>query len=381
MNSDFETGRRLTAVFEEDPKAAPSATRVAVRARIRHTRQRPAWLVAERGDDYERRNRGQFRLFAIGVALVSVLIGSFAVGSFGERPQLRPVTPVLTAFPVEGQPLGVAVESGAVWIAMFDRLRVTRLDPATGATVDINTQGRNCVAASAGAGAFWVPSCVAGPLVRVDPATNTATPISFAGQGQIAAPVPFDGDIAWITFDIDQGEYVRYDARAGRELSEGQLPLPGAIVTTGFGSAWATVGARPDVPDELLRLDQETGQTTARIPISGGLAVTTDDAVWITAAGLGEDAGGLSRIDPSTNEVVASIDFESWDIRPATDGSVVWVLDGREPARLYRVDPSTNETEMVTVVGGFADSLAVDGDTIWVTRGPSRDVVRVELNR
>lgn len=173
---------------------------------------------------------------------------------------------------------------------------------------------------------------------------------------------------------------MRYDARAGRELSEGQLPLPGAIVTTGFGSAWATVGTVPDMPDELLRLDPETGQPVARIPISGGLAVTTDDAVWVAAAGLEEDAGALFRIDPSTNEVVANIDFEWWDIRPATDGSVVWVLDGRDPARLYRVDPATNEAEVVTVVGGSADSLAVDGDTIWVTRGTSRDVVRVELN-
>ena len=376
MTHDRDLTRDLERWLDDGPTSAPPSSRATIRGRVHETRQRPWWLVRERGEPFERRSRGTVRLLAIGLVILGLVGGSIGLASIGGRSPFSPLpSPEITSFPVSGQPLGIAVESGAVWVAMFDIGRVTRVDPETGATTNIDSTGRNCVGMSAGAGAVWVPSCVSGPLKRIDPVTNSSSEVTFEGQGQFP-PVPFDGDIAWVTLDVDRGDFVRYDARAGAELGRGSLGGPGVILGAGFGSGWATPvqGERA-----VRRIDGSTLQTVTTIEtgLPPAYGVMIGDSMWFTTGVEGSDEGVLVRVDPDSNEIVASLQFPSADVWPATDGRSLWILNGRAPARAFRIDLESNTVAETIEVGGRADTMAVDGDTLWVTRGETRDVVRV----
>lgn len=379
MSDERETDRQLEQLLEDGPTAAPLLSRATIRGRVHETRQRTSWLVSERGDVFPRR-RTSLRLLAIAAALVALLGISTVVGSLGGRPIVigPSPTPRLTTFPVDGQPLGIAAASDAIWVAMFDRASVTRLDVETTVQTSILVGGRNCVSISAGAGAVWVPSCSRGPLTRIDPASNEADIIAL-DSGQRTAPV-FDGNIAWITLDIDSGQFLKHDAVAGQELFRGRLPRSGVIVAVGFGSVWAVTGPY-DRPDTLLRLDPGSGAELASIPLGETLdmAVVGQDAIWLTTFDQDGADATLLRIDPELNSVVATIPFAAVEIRAVTDGTRVWVLELAAPSHIYLIDQTTNSATLITDVGGSADGIAVDIDTLWVTRGRTSDVVRVDL--
>ena len=380
MTHDRDLTRDLERWLEDAPTSAPPSSRATIRGRVHETRQRPWWLVRERGEPFERGSRGTVRLLAIGLVVLALMGGSVGLLSIGSRPPFAPLpSPEITPYSVNGQPLGIAVESGAVWVAMFDIGRVTRIDPETGATTEIDSPGRNCVGMYAGAGAIWVPSCMRGPLKRIDPLTNSSSEVAFEGQGQFP-PIPFDGDIAWVTLDVDRGDYVRYDARAGEELGRGTLGGPGVIHAGGFGSGWATAAAGET---GIRRIDGPTLQTitTIETALPPSYGVMIGDSMWFTTGVEGEDQGMLVRVDPESNTIVASLEFPSADVWPATDGRSLWILNGRAPARASRIDLGSNTIAETIVIGGSADTMAVDGDTLWVTRGLTRDVVRIDTHR
>lgn len=380
MNTDMELQRLLEQSFAEGPETAPMTSRVVVRGRLREVRQRPGWLVRERGIEYPRtRPRGPLRLVMLAASLVALLGISFAIGSFGGRPSHVAVEPRFTAFAVEGQPLGVAVDGEAVWVGLFDQGALARLDPASGEVSYIRPVGRNCVSISAGAGSVWVPACQGLPMYRVDVATNSAEALPGVPAGQTISPV-FDGDIAWITTDVYSGSYVRFDTSSANVLSSHQLSGAGGIVAIAFGSAWAAL-THEDGTYELLRLDLQTAEVQSSIPLdmAGDIAVASPDALWLSLYDEASDEWQLARVDPQTNEIGVTIEFES-AIHPASDGVSVWVLQNEEPARLYRLDTETGALSETITIDGHADALAVEGDTLWVTRGRVHDVLRIELD-
>jgi streptogramin lyase len=380
MTTDMELQRLLEESLKDGPQTAPMASRAVVRGRLREVRQRPGWLVRERGVEYPRSRRGgSVRLAMIGVSLVALLGISFAIGSFGGRPSDLPVAPHFTVYPISGQPLGVALEGDAVWVGLFDQMSIARLDPAGGEASYISPVGRNCVSISGGAGYVWVPACRGAPMYRVDTQTSTAELVPGLPSGQTTAPV-FDGGIAWITTEVYTGSFVRFDTTSGEILSRHELGGAGHIAAIAFGSAWAAL-TQEGRPYELLRLDLQTAEVQSSIPLDrvGDIAVTSSDALWLSLFDEASDEWQLVRIDPGTNEIVATIPFDS-AIYPASDGTNVWVLQNDEPARLYRVDTETGAPSEPITIGGRADALAVDGETLWVTRGSGRDVVRIELD-
>src|SRR5262245_36664872 len=177
--NDRDLQKLLEETLAEGPDSAPMTSRAMIRGRVIEVRQRPAWRVRERGDAYPRRRGPQLRLLAIGVALVALLGLTFAIGVPGNQPTVTdaPATLGITTFPIDGQPMGIAVAGGDVWAGLLDQPAVVRLDPTTRETTRIPSIARNCVSISAGAGSIWVPACQQNPLARVDSSTNEVTQI------------------------------------------------------------------------------------------------------------------------------------------------------------------------------------------------------------
>ena len=152
---------------------------------------------------------------------------------------------------LRGNPQGVAVGAGAVWVGDLSN-GVWRIDPATARVVE-----RISVAAplalAADSGALWVATGPTGPtsggaLVRIDPAGN-----------QVAARIPLVG-----------------------------TPADVAAVD---GVVWVT---QPDI-GELTAVDGASGRITARVPLPGATSVAVShDEVWVSSA----DAGTLTLVDP-----------------------------------------------------------------------------------
>ncbi len=383
MTQDRDLTRDLEHWLEDVPSSAPAMSRATIRGRVRETRQRPPWLVRERGEPYVRPPRVSGRMLFVGFTILALTGATIGLASLGGQVGLRAArSPEITAFPVEGQPLGMAYLSGSVWAGMTDTLAVARIDPATGVSTNVLSLGRNCVAmGGVGAGALWESTCQAGPLVRIDPATNTPRAVPIEGQGQVAATIPFEGDVAWITIDADAGTFVRYDASAGEVISRGDIePLGGAVFAAGFGSGWGVNGFGGDEPLGMIRIDAENHADVTRIetelpPVFG---VPIGDALWVVTGIEGTDRAVLVRVDPDTNTATPVLEFGFWELHMAVIGTDLWLLDGSEPATLHRVDTRTNEITQTISVGGEANGLTTDGERLWLSLLGAQEVVRVD---
>jgi hypothetical protein len=69
----MELQRLLEQALEDGPQSVPLISRAVVRGRLRETRQRPGWLVRERGDAYPLGGRFPLRLVMMGASLMIVL--------------------------------------------------------------------------------------------------------------------------------------------------------------------------------------------------------------------------------------------------------------------------------------------------------------------
>ena len=141
-------------------------------------------------------------------------------------------------------------------------------------------------------------------------------------------------------------------------------------MAVGFGSMWLDDTSR----SQLLRMDPQSHNVTARIPVRGHAAVTIgNDAVWVleSPGGAFTRAGPLLRIDPQTNRVVARIPlrtrsgarFLGWDVRSGP--GVMWVIG---PRGALRVDAQTNRiTRTIDLGSRYELSDAVlSGTDLWI---------------
>jgi streptogramin lyase len=371
MTREHDLDRDLERWLEDGVRSAPSTTRVAVRSRVRTTRQRPWWLVRDRGDQFEARPGLQRRTREIAFGTVALIVAAGILSAVLRGPSAEvgqePVGPTITTLPIPGlrEPSGVGAGFGSLWVGTTEVATVRRVDPGSGSIVDVPAPNRNCGLITTFGGAVWVPPCSQGPLARIDPATNAATSLSYPDQRQIGLQIPFEGDRGWVTIDVDGGIFVEIDA-TGREVARGDLEALGSVGAAGFGSLWAArISAR-----EVVRLDAETREVITSIgtELPPDLIVATEDAVWVSTGVEGTGRGDIVRIDPATNEIVARIPFRTWALPMATDGSSVWVLEGGPVGRLHRIDPTTNAVEQTVDLGSGIGYLALDGESIWVSK-------------
>ena len=380
MTREHDPERDFERWLEDGVRSAPSGTRAAVRSRVRTTRQRPWWLVRDRGDRFEDAFRLPRRSIQVAFATMALIVAVGILSEVLEGPTNRVgqeplASPTVTTIPIPDlqDPAGVGVGFGSVWVGTTAVPRVHRVDPGTGAITDVPAPRRDCGLIATFGGAIWLPPCSEGPLARIDPATNAAASLSYTDQRQISLQIPFEGDRAWVSIDVDGGIFVEIDP-TGREVARGQIEGLGSVAAAGFGSLWAAQASTR----EVVRLGMETREPVASIPteLPPDFIVVTTDAVWVTTGVEGARRGEVLRIDPRTNKIVARIPFGTWALSMATDGSSVWVLEGFTSARLHRIDPATDAVAQTVYLGSRAGYLAVDGKTIWVST--TGGLIRVE---
>ena len=289
---------------------------------------------------------------------------------------------------------GVPVESVACAAPRREISR--RLDPETlevgPRVLPEDVYGR----AAFGAGSVWIPrfggESGEDAVLRLDPDTSEITrefpvesPLSVAfGQGTV-----------WVAGDY--GTVYRIGPETNAAVGETRVS-DGYIrdLAVGAGAVWvASENPGPGEKtnssgNELVRLDRETGEVTARTPVGnvgelGGASgvAAGEGAVWVTNT---DDE--VLRVDPETGAVAARLDLEGCsDI--ATSPGAVWAActtseGSLDTTRLVRIKPETNEvTGSVEVEGYSPYGLEVGGGAVWFTASGPEDsggvLIRVPL--
>jgi streptogramin lyase len=163
-----------------------------------------------------------------------------------------------------GQPEGVAVAYGSVWVVRQEARRLTRLSP-TGRRLGDTPLGLEPRLVAAGAGALWVPDVTDGTLTRVDPTGRRAPRTVAACDG--AQGVAVLEATVWVTCTRSD-TVVAVDATSMRVL--GRLSLAGEPdgVAGVAGHLWVAMAHGPalveldptaSAPAELGRRELGTG--------------------------------------------------------------------------------------------------------------------------
>ena len=132
-----------------------------------------------------------------------VAVGSGAVwvanGGDATVQQFNPATfeegPVGTTN-VPGLPSGIAYGEGAVWVANTSDDSVSRIDPATGSARTISVGG-GPTAVAVGDGAVWVANTAARTISRIDPAANEV--VQRIEIGNVPAGLAVNDGLVWVT--------------------------------------------------------------------------------------------------------------------------------------------------------------------------------------
>ncbi len=311
--------------------------------------------------------------------------------------------------PIGGEPRGIAVGEGAIWVARHGDDKVNRIDPATGEQERVSTSAPDPDRIVAGEGAVWVTIADGTQLVRIDPRTRKTTashPVAVDGRrAEDCTGCPNPGmeigeDALWVG-STREGRISKRDLHSGAEDARYELPsgYSGALSVNG-GAVWA-VGYDDDGPDDdgtprgawLVRIDAKTGNVGDPIPvgtsISTGVAASGDRAVWITATADTKDV--LTLFDPAKEDELDHINFEpetitGEDVVATQDAAFLW--DART-ASLMQIDRDTIDIASTTKVRGYRTRLGsnitwsdldVADGFAWVTDAEGGAVFKVDYS-
>lgn len=222
----------------------------------------------------------------------------------------------------------VALTEQAIWVGAIEGDEVTRIGPDGPRSVQV---GQTPQSLAAGTDAIWVASFDDGSLWKIPPEDERPEPEEF--------PI------------------------------EGAFP---SAIATGFGSVWVT----DVVSNELLRIDEATGEVIERITVGDSptaLAVG-EGGVWVA----NYNDATVTHIDPETNDVVGQpIIVGARPGRIATGDGSVWVTRP-ESDSVIRIDPLENEwTGEVFAVGDGPQGIAVGAGSVWTADQGSDTVTRL----
>jgi DNA-binding beta-propeller fold protein YncE len=320
----------------------------------------------------ERAGRGRRPLvlaaLALGAVAVIVIVALVALSGGGgdEGPA------VATVSVGDGQPVGVGLASGQVWVT--DRTgRTVSLIKTTGDTQTLDGdfevgESPEAVAVDPD-GTVWVTnhgSESVSRLVSDDFADHQVT--VGESPGGIAVD-PTDGSI-WVAIG---GE------NAVLHLASDGTPLPPpvnvreepyGVAVANDGTVWVTNRVSDSVSQILP--GKSTAEPEIRVGHNPKGIDATSNAVWVANA----DDTTVSRIDPA-NTGARPKEFEVGD-EPrgvvAEFGSV-WVTLGEESA-VARLDPGSGDVEKIDV-GEGPEGIAAGPSSIWVANGDSGTVSRI----
>jgi YVTN family beta-propeller protein len=221
-----------------------------------------------------------------------------------------------------GEPAGLAVGEGAVWLGtgLYGPLYLSRINPSFAEIAETVPLGRSDEPffasrwqVAVGKESVWTVGGPCGTLLRIDPRTMNVR--SRIDVGIKPSTITVGEGAVWAAGD---GVVVRIDARTNELAGEWRVSRGPWGIAAGAGAIWIT--AADD--DVVARIDAVT-QELLTIPV-GDLPTAVavgDGSVWIANAG----DGTVSRIDPRTRRVVATITLGASPEAIAVGEDVVYV--------------------------------------------------------
>lgn len=181
------------------------------------------------------------------------------------------------------------------------------------------------------------------------------------------------GDAVWVS-SSKVNHVSQLLPATGKVALVANVLLPCSGLAYGWGSVWVpSCGSH-----QLVRLDEHTGEITARIAADpanseGGITIG-DGAVWMVTK-----PSRLIRVDPGTNTVTASLELPAGSENPAFGGGFVWVSASQRNA-LLKVDPAAPRIVATIPVGPGPRFLTVGDGSVWTLNQGDGSISRVEMS-
>jgi YVTN family beta-propeller protein len=232
---------------------------------------------------------------------------------------------------------------------------VSRIDPELGSVVQRIDVGGDPGGIAVGAGAVWVANSLDGTVSRVDPLTNRQVQTIPVGVTPTAVAVA-DG-VVWVT-SAEERSVRKIDAVRGRVVGRIRTDALGRGIAVGGGSIWVTDGSSRRV----VRIDARRGSVLGRVSVGNGPTGIAfgDGSVWV-ANSLD---GTVSRIDPERDVVTATIPVGTGPDSVAVGAEGVWV-SGEFSEEIVRIDPGEEVVVERVPIANRPKGLAISESRVW----------------
>jgi len=303
-------------------------------------------------------------LGAIAIVVVVVTLASGG-GSSGAHDALDAKTLSVSSVPVHGDPQGIAVGEGSVWVADHDHGTILQLDPRDGSSegAPINVADQPSAIATGG-GYVWA---IVGnnAVTRVDPDSRevTGTPVKLDGISP--ADIEFGEGYVWV---LESGDVVQIDPDKLAVKKKYAISPTGEDIAVGDGVVL--------VPGENIEAGQSRIDVAGGHVNTGGAPLTGSVANGFGSAwSYGDDSPNGSRVlklDPHSGKQLGITRFDGGSGVIATGAGAVWILDTSN-GRLTRIDPKTSKIAgtQTAVTAGSDSRLAIGDDAAWITSSDS----------
>jgi hypothetical protein len=310
------------------------------------------------------------------VAIVALLVGVLVLVSSGGSGEIAGAP-----IPIGRNALDVEAGAGFIWTANNDDGTISKIDPATGSSQQIQVGGTP-VELVVDRGAVWVNNYT-DSVTRVDVATGAVSTIYTNQPAAITGIAGGDGYL-WISH-ADGNIVTRIDMARGAVDPTPPFPVgraPGAMAYANHRLYVANTG------DRSLSVLLGNGQ-----PVVGGPLTFSNDL-----GGMEVDGGTLYLVLGDMNApadqrrfTTRPIDTATLTVGPQIDlGSASWfdvdqgVAWGAYPFtnEIRRIDLGTGAPsgDPITGVGSNVGAMQIVGSDLWVTNVHDNTIVRVQLD-
>ena len=329
-----------------------------------------------------RRGRRRLAMRVSAALVMSVVIVAGAASATGallrrDVEVATPTVPDMGAERVFGMGGPLASDGGSLWIGSGatsntegDRNGISRLDIATGESVDGPPAVGLPAAMAAGSSGIWTVTWtgdmpvggkghpVRGAIERVDPVTLERTgyiPREDSAPYDVAVGTVDGKEVAWVV-DGGRHELLRVDAETMEVAEVYDAPRIPTSVLAHDRFVYVTSSEEHAV----LRMDVETEETTTfELPECANDAVVGGGSLWV--ADLCGDA--VHRIDEDGSEEIVSLEMKQPSALEYAEG-LVWVASSTD---VVRVHPGTNEVAGNSIyVSEMNEGLLYAGGSMWV---------------
>jgi DNA-binding beta-propeller fold protein YncE len=143
---------------------------------------------------------------------------------------------------------GIGIGEGAMWVSNYSDGTVSKIDPVTGTTtqieVGVSATGVHFAGPATigiGFGSAWVSDVEKGVVYRIDPATDRVIATITVGKpsSSYASDIAAADGSMWVT-SPESRTVVRIDPATNSVQWRIHLPYPPEDLTVGLGSVWVT---------------------------------------------------------------------------------------------------------------------------------------------